>query len=176
MTFASPLQGASVSLFSQDAGSTELSLIGSTSTDESGRYSFTFPRDQVQSYEIHVEENNYFPIIETIAFSDVSIESDNIFHFATAAKSWVNLHFVNTAPSAPTDVLRFIKQDGKSNCQGCAPEGDQFINGIVDTVITYMNDGNTAFSYLYEVIGTSDFGVMSANTTAFDTTEILLNY
>lgn len=176
VTFGKPLTDANVSLHSQDAGSTQLNLIASSSTSETGAYSFTFPRNQVQSYFIIVEKNNYFPINEEIPFSEISIEENNVYHYATAAKSWVKLHFVNIAPSAPSDQLRFILQDGKTGCDGCASTTDQFIYGIVDTSIVYLNDGNTTFSFLYDIVGSSEFGVLSTNTTAFDTTEILLEY
>ena len=47
---------------------------------------------------------------------------------------------------------------------------------IADTIIYCINDGNTSYTYNYNVVGTSNIGQQTAVTIAFDTTEILLNY
>jgi hypothetical protein len=39
-----------------------------------------------------------------------------------------------------------------------------------------VNKGNTIYSLLYWVLNTPNQGYLEANTTAFDTTQIYLNY
>jgi len=46
----------------------------------------------------------------------------------------------------------------------------------LDTTIYCINNGNEVYSVYYWVLNSSNQGLLSAVTTAFDTTEIILNY
>ncbi|MBL1279608.1 MAG: carboxypeptidase regulatory-like domain-containing protein [Fluviicola sp.] len=175
-TYGIPLSGASIKIYEKSPSSSQEILVGTTTTDSGGNYSFTFPRNKVQSYRVNGVKANYFTFDETINFSDLSIDSDNIRNYSTTAKSWVKLSFVNTLPSAVTDEIRFSRSAGKSNCAECCTSGEISIFGIADTSIYCINDGNTNYTYNYNVVGTSNVGQQSVVTVAFDTTEILLNY
>ena len=112
---------------------------------------------------------------KTIYFSELTIEEDNIRNYTTTALSWVRLRFINQSPS-PSDVLQYSRQIGKINCSTCCPAGTNYLNGAIDTSIYCVNDGNTTYQYQYSVVGTTNNGIKSATTIAFDTTEILLQY
>ena len=174
-TYGISLDGAAVYLYEYPAGGGASTLLSSTTTNGVGEYSFSFPRNQAESYTLVCEKQNYFSINESINFSDLSIEDDNVRNYATTAKSWAKLRFVNQSP-LPTDVLKYTKTQGKDNCEICCPSGEVSLVGIVDTTIYCANDGNTSYTYTYIVQGTSIFGEKTAVTTAFDTVEILLNY
>ena len=174
-SFNAPLSGASVSLYEIAAGGGVASLIGQATLGSDGSYSFTFPRNIAEGYELFVEKNNYFSINETIAFSNLTIEEDNILNFSTTALSWAKLRFINLSPQSG-DILRYIRNEGKSDCLECCIDGEHFLYGPVDTTIYCANDGNTIYSYQYYDYATGTQGVRSTTTTAFDTTEILLNY
>ena len=105
----------------------------------------------------------------------MTIEEDNIRNYTTTALSWVRLRFINQSPS-PSDVLQYSRQIGKINCSTCCPAGTNYLNGAIDTSIYCVNDGNTTYQYQYSVVGTTNNGIKSATTIAFDTTEILLQY
>lgn len=173
-SFGLPLSGAVIEIYQVESGQSD-ELIGQTTTTSNGEYSFVFDRDQTESYHIISSKANYYDLDETISFSDITIEDDNVYNFSTAAKSWVALNFTNNA-GQPSDVLKYIKQAGKSGCGACCPEGQIFLNGMIDTTIFYANDGNSLFSYQYFVVGTSDQGLKSTTTVAFDTTAINLVY
>lgn len=172
-TYSIPMDGANVQLFEKIAGNSSYDLIGSSSTDGSGSYSFTFPRNSVESYKIIITKDLYFDIDQMINFSDLSIENDNIRNFSTTAKSWAKLRFINQSPSA-LDVLKYTQTEGKQGCDLCCPSGEHTLMGAVDTTIYCINDGNT--TYAYSFLNGSLPGSKSAMTTAFDTTEILLTY
>jgi hypothetical protein len=174
-TFVQNLAGAKVKLFQVPVASTSLNEIGSMTLGSDGKYSFTFPRDKMEKYVLKVTKSGYFDLEKTIFFSDLTIEEDNIRNYGTTAKSWVKLTFLNQNPSAG-DHLQYIKQAGKEGCAECCTDTEQHLYGAVDTSIYCINDGNTIYSYLYWVIGTTDQGLKSVSTTAFDTTEIVLNY
>lgn len=174
-TFSTPLSNAEVYLYETIAGESTMNLIGQTSTNSAGEYNFTFTRNKAESYYLSTSKTDYFPLEETIYFSDLTIEEDNIRNFTTTALSWVRLRFVNQSPNT-TDILQYNRQKGKINCATCCPSGINYLYGAVDTTIYCVNDGNTIYQYQYTLQGTSFTGIKSVTTTAFDTTELLLSY
>jgi hypothetical protein len=174
-TFSTTHAGAVVKLYQVPAGTTQEILIGTQTLGSDGAYSFTFPRDKMEKYMVKVTKNNYFSLNETVYFSELSLEEDNIANFSTTAKSWAKLRFINSNPQ-PGDILTYIKQEGKANCPECCTTSETIFFGALDTTIYCINDGNTTYSYFYTVSGTTNQGIKSATTIAFDTTEILLNY
>lgn len=174
-TFNTSLSGATVKLFQVPIGTTDMILIGTTTISSDGNYEFSFSREKMERYVIRVTRQNYFQIEEDIYFSSLSLENENIRNYSTTAKSWVKLRFVNLSPSA-SDVLGYIKQDGKQDCAECCSKDQQYLYGVIDTAIFCINDANTPYSYFYYVSGTSNNGIKSVITTAFDTTELLLQY
>ena len=174
-TFNQALSGATLSLYQVPSGTNNSVLISSTTVAADGSYSFTFKRDKMDKYILTVAKNNYFSLSETITFSSLSIEEDNVRNYSTTAMAWVKLHFFNLNPS-DLDELDYTKQQGKQTCSGCCPTTEQHLYGAIDTSIYCINDANTVYSYLYSVYGTTDQGIMSVTTTAFDTTELYLSY
>lgn len=169
------LSGATIDLYKQVSGTSYETFIASTTTDPNGNYSFIFSRDRSDKYIIKISKTNYFSSDENITSGSLSIEKDNVRNFSMIAKSWVKLHFKNIDP-LPEDVLRYMKQQGKVDCTECCPSDYQYLNGSKDTSIYCINDGNTTYSYLYSVIGTSNTAIKSVITIPFDTTEIYLEY
>ena len=174
-TFSTPFSNADVFLYETIAGQSTSNLIGQTTTNSFGEYSFTFSRNAAESYFLTSVKQDYFPLEKTIYFSELTIEEDNIRNYTTTALSWVRLRFINQSPS-PSDVLQYSRQIGKINCSTCCPAGTNYLNGAIDTSIYCVNDGNTTYQYQYSVVGTTNNGIKSATTIAFDTTEILLQY
>lgn len=173
-SFNSNLAGATAKLYEVEAGGGSTTLIGTVSI-VSGEYEFVFQRNQAESYILEVTKPNYFTLSETIYFSSLTIEEDNVRDYDVYAKSWVNLRFVNNNPQQD-DQLKYIKVLGKINCEDCCPATEQYLNGAIDTNIYCINNGNSIYSYNFWLLGTSISGTRSVNTVPFDTTEILLQY
>ena len=169
-----PLSNATIKIYQVQSGSPD-ELVTQSNTNSNGEYSLTFKRNPTEYYNIISEKDNYFDLNETISFSDITIEDENVYNFSTTAISWVKLNFINPFGQS-SDVLRYIKQEGKSGCNNCCPNGEQFLYGAVDTTLVYLNDGNFNFSYQYYEIGTANQGLKICQTDAFDTTEINLFY
>ena len=172
-TYSIPMEDAEVKLYEKIAGSSSYSHVGTSSTDGNGSYSFTFPRNSVESYKLIITKNLYFEINQLISFSDLSIDNDNVRDFSTTAMSWVELRFVNQDP-LPNDILKYTQTEGKTGCEVCCPSGENILSGATDTAIYCINDGNTTYRYSYLLGATT--GTEFAITTAFDTTQIMLNY
>lgn len=175
ITFAQNLNGAIVKLYQVPVASTQQELIGTITISNDGLYSFTFPRDKMEKYLLKISKTGYFDIEKEVYFSELTVEEDNIRNYSTTAKSWVKLTFHNLNPLV-SDQLKYIKQEGKENCAECCSDTEQNYYGALDTSIYCINDGNTTYSYYYWVIPSTNQGLKSAYTTAFDTTEIILNY
>jgi hypothetical protein len=174
-TFQKGLNGGTLSLYQVPVSTSNQELIGTVQLGQNGAYSFTFPRGKMDKYLVKITKDNYFNQEETILFSSLTVEKDNIRNYSTTAKSWVRLKFLNQDP-ADTDELVYTKQQGKTNCPACCPSSQQTLLGIVDTSIYCINDGNSVYSIYYSVLGTSNSGILSTATLPFDTTEIYLAY
>lgn len=170
-SFSNGLDGATVKLYEKPAGSSSMNLLGTTTSNSFGEYSFTFPRNQVESYQFTCTKTNYFPIDATINFSDLTIENDNVINYSTYAKSWAKLHFIN---QSGVSSVRFTKTVGKSGCTECCSSSEQILSGFTDTSVYCINNGNTTYTYSYYVPGTTNLGNKTTTTIPFDSTEILL--
>ncbi len=174
-SFNTPLTNVTAYLFKIPAGTSQEELVTSTTLSSSGEYSFSILRDKTTSFIVKIEKINYFPIEGAINFSDLTTDHDNVYNFSTTAKSWVNLHF-NNSNGISTDELTFTKQSGKVGCAECCTSGEVTLSGAIDTNIYCINDGNSTYSYLYFVTGTSNSGIRQIATVPFDTVELYLQY
>ncbi len=175
LTFNTGLNGATIELYKVPVASNNEILVGSQTLGNDGSYSFTFPREQIEKYIVRVNKNLYFPIESTVYYSSLDLNKENVRDYSTNAKSWVELRFLNNSP-VPNDHLRYIKQNGYSGCSECCPSSEQNYYGALDTSIYCVNQGNTAYSIYYWIIGTSNQGLLQATTAPFDTTQIYLPY
>ncbi|MEI8117486.1 MAG: hypothetical protein WCH03_08100 [Flavobacteriia bacterium] len=174
-TFNTSLVGAEIALYKVPLASNTEQFIGSQTIAADGKYHFTVPRERIEKYILRITKQLYFPIEKTIYFSELKLKEENIFDLTTWAQSWVELKFVNQNPLS-MDHFRYIKQAGYASCTTCCPITEQDFYGAVDTSIFCINKGNTIYSLLYWVLNTPNQGYLEANTTAFDTTQIYLNY
>ncbi|MEY3238167.1 MAG: hypothetical protein RI883_2268 [Bacteroidota bacterium] len=175
LTFNQNLSGATIKLYQVPVGTTQKQLLSTSTIESDGAYSFTFPRDKMEKYVVSINKTNYFEITEDVYFSSLTTSEDNVRDFSTKAKAWVKLTFFNSNP-LPSDQLKYIKQTGKEGCAECCSDAEQILFGTVNTSIYCINDANTDYSYYYWLLGTSNQGLKSAYTNAFDTVEISLTY
>jgi hypothetical protein len=140
-----------------------------------GKYEFKFPREKVEKYIIRVSKPLYFDIEQEVQFSSLTVGTTNVRNYATKAKSWVELRFVNTSVS-PTDHFRYIKFQGLENCAECctAEQVDLYADAYYSR--TCINEANSVYSIYYQVIGTTTQNVVEVTTQPFDTTLLLVNY
>ncbi len=173
VTFSKKLDGATISLYQIIVGTSEEIFVASQTIGSDGNYSFTFPRDNMEKYILRITKENYFPLEQTIYFSSLSLNADNIRDYSTTAKAWVKLSFIND-PNFGGNQLEYTIQQGKENVDGSCQHGTYTITN--STSHYCINDGNQLYSYLYFAFGPNDTGVKSVVTTPFDTTELSLTY
>ena len=173
-SFDTSLTGATVKLFAKEAGTTSINQIASTTLDANGNYSFTFPRDKVETYYLEIQKDNYFDIYEEIPFSELSVEDDNVRDYSTTAKAWVRFRVLNTSGSA-SDVMQYAREQGKINCEECCASGSSYFYGTMDSTFYCINDGNSVYSGYYWVQG-GQSGPIYAVTPPFDTVDVVISY
>jgi hypothetical protein len=176
-TFQTGLAGAQITIQEIPPGATTVSTtVGSAILGSDGKYSFTFSRKIAEGYRITITKPNYFTFDQTIPFSEFSTEKPITKNFETKAQAWVKVRVVNLPPASQTDGIEYVRLQGKANCPTCFPQGNQLLFGLIDSTNYYVNDGNSPFELYYFVTGTSNQGSKLVTTTAFDTTEIVLDF
>jgi hypothetical protein len=174
-TFDTSLVGAEIAIYKVPLASNTEQFIESQTISSDGKYQFTVPRERIEKYILRITKHLYVPIEKTIYFSELKLKEENVFDLTTWAQSWVEIKLVNQNPLS-MDHFRYIKQAGYASCAACCPITEQDFYGALDTSIYCINKGNTIYSLLYWVLNTPNQGYLEANTTAFDTTQIYLNY
>ncbi len=169
-SFNTPMANAEVTVSVSKDGS--LYTLATVKTDNQGVYKYSMTRDKYHEISIGVSVGNYFEESSSTTLEGLSLDKSNVFDFNLYAKAWVKLHFVSDG----TKKLRYFKQAGKSGCSECCESGEKQVYFIADTSIYCINDGNTPYQIFYDIIGGTDSGTKNVTTTAFDTTEVLINY
>lgn len=166
------LSGATVELYTYSKGSVTGELLQTTQTDVQGNYSFTFDRDRYDKLEVKIIKANYFTDSKSVLFSELSNKEDYFIDLNLYARSWVRLHFVG---DGSTDI-KYIRQEGKKNCEECCTIQEVYLYDNVDTSIYCINNGNSTYKIYYNVLSSLNQGPLSVVTVPFDTTELLINY
>lgn len=174
-TFQTNLEGAIVTLYKVPIGTSDEQFVKSLTLDASGSYQFNVAREKMERYILKVEKPNYFSVEKDLYYSQLSISQDNLCNLGTKAMSWAKIHFKNINP-LPTDHFRYIKQEGLAACLSCCPSSAQNFYGSLDTTFYCINNGNTTYSLYYWEMNTSNNGLKSVLTSAFDTTLIEVIY
>lgn len=175
LTFNQGLEGAQIKLYKVPIGTSDEIFVQNITLSSTGTYKFEVPRERMERYILRVQKDLYFPIEKEVYYSELSIQSDNIFDLNTKAQSWAKIHFKNLNPN-PTDHFRYIKQEGLAACASCCPSTTQDFYGPLDTTFYCLNNGNTTYSLFYWEMNTPNNGQKSTFTTAFDTTLIEVIY
>jgi len=173
-TFSTNFSGLTLKIEVKKSGNAYYSLLTNVNTESNGNYSFTIQNDLYEKVRISATPTNYFTIERIIPYGNLTQDA-NIYNLSTTAKAWARLIFKNDNPN-PNDQLQYTKQDGKIDCSQCCSADEQILSGAVNDTIICINDGNTYYSYLYSVLGTSNNGIKAVYTPAFDTATLILNY
>lgn len=139
-------------------------------TDNSGNFELTIERKKIEKIVISISKDGYFSTARTFYLDELSVEDPNQIDFSTYAKAWVKLHFTGDG----TINYQFNREIGLENCDACFPNGLQTLNGVSDTSLYYINNGNTPFQLFWTIQGSAISGQENVITTSLDTTEILI--
>lgn len=176
-SFNKGLESATVIIYEKPVTSTDYKEIGRTTTDASGNYTLTFPRNRVEGYRVLIQKDYYFDKEYTVAFADLNPKKSIEYNFGTTAYSWVKIHLQNIDEVNSYDDFIYKKTQGRTDCMECCPTGvEQHFYGALDTVFYCITDGNKPFAYFYQLGNTSTLGTNQQNTVAFDTITLTTSY
>lgn len=170
-TFNTTLNGTTVRLYITEAGTSTQKLIETVTTSSNGAYTFTFERGNYEDVTVKVDKENYFSQVKSFNLDDLSVEETNTQNFATKAKAWVNIHFVGDGSQS----VSYFRSEGLSTCSECCPSGEFTLNNVTNVSIPCINNGNENYGIYYKNNGITNYIPVTVNTTAFDTTEMLIN-
>lgn len=139
-------------------------------TDNSGNFELAIERKKIEKIIISISKDGYFSTSRTFFLDELTVEDPNQIDFSTYAKAWVKLHFIGDG----SFNYQYIREIGLENCDACFPNGLQTLNGITDTSLYYINNGNTPFQLFWSIQGSAISGQENVITTSQDTTEILI--
>ena len=139
-------------------------------TDNSGNFELTIERKKIEKIVISISKDGYFSTSRTFFLDELSVEDPNQIDFSTYAKAWVKLHFTGDG----SFNYQYIREIGLENCDACFPNGLQTLNGVTDTSLYYINNGNTPFQLFWTIQGSAISGQENVITMSQDTTEILI--
>lgn len=175
-----PLQGVSVEFyqipFSSSLSTSNYQLAGQTTTDVGGFYQIAFPREKSTQFKLDLSIDNYFEHSETFISEDISSDKENIMNASLEPKSWVTFDITNAPPSAQTDEFTLVLYNYREGCDGCATDDYNYLNGIVDTMITYTSTAGQYFNFMVINVTTGQSSLDSVFMTPFDTATFQLDY
>lgn len=167
-SFSKGLINAEIKLYEVEIGTTQEKLVLTSSSDNNGNYSLNFERNKVEKYILKINKENYFEKTETIYFSTLTTNNDNIKNYSIDAKSWVNLHFININQDLSKSI-EYGKTIGKNDCTECCTSTKETISNTLEENIICINNGNSTYSVL---VISDTLKTYSIITTAFDTVNL----
>jgi len=155
-----PISGVSVRISQKTinggVSSNEFNLIGSASTDASGKFNIIFDREMVTEFQLSFRKDNYFNLNIIESSSNVSTAEVNIYNELLEPKSWITFDIENTFPNAG-DHFKLFTQTFREGCQECAENKNMDFYGPLDTTFTYATTAGeyVKFTYINVTEGTS---------------------
>jgi hypothetical protein len=175
-----PLAEATVQLyqtpFNNSLTSNNYELAGGTTTAVNGSYQFSIDREKVTSFRLDVTKDNYFDYSNEMSSDDISSEKENIFNPQLDAKSWIRFDIENVVPANASDELTLLLYNYREGCDGCATNDYNYLNGTIDTNLTYVSTAGAYFKFMIINVTTSQTALDSIYMTPFDTTVYQFNY
>lgn len=176
-SFETRLSGAEVTLTAVSSGSGDTRVVGTQKVGTDGKYSITFTRERDTKFYINIEKNNYYPIEETIYFSELSVSEENTYDYSTFAKANINFIIKNTGTATVNDELKLEIYEAKTNCDECCTLGQRFFYGEnIDTSFTCANNGNKYYKFIYWDTQMGSVTFDSIVTPSFGTVDYLIEY
>lgn len=152
------------------------SVLGTTTTDASGNYQFTFEKDRTIEVKISAELDDFYHEMVIRDIDDLSLVEVNIENFILRAKAIAKISIENNGVTDFGDEISLVVDNDASICQTCCD--GIVLNGAVDTIIYCNVTGNEELDYSY--LTSNEFGVNFSEQTVYcppgDTTQIFITY
>lgn len=150
--------------------------LGTTTTNSTGEYAFSFDRKTIDKFKILVEHDEYY-VNETIYSSALLSTVDEVdFSYDLESKSWIEVRLKNNFVQA-NEYLNFHKYNVKEDCEACCVNGNLGVPfTIPDTTFICAVVGDVYFKYTYGESQANTSITDSILCTQFDTTSLYIEY
>jgi hypothetical protein len=162
--------------FNNSVTSNSYEFAGSGTTDASGNYQIMFERKKVTEFKVTFTKSGYFPQEIILGSADVTSGSPNIVSTGLDAESWVKFNVQNVAPSNTTDNFTMIFFTYRTGCANCIENDYNYLDGIVDSVLTYQNTAGQYLKFTYVDVTGGQSTTDSLYMTPFDTVAYSILY
>ena len=153
-------------------------IAGKTTTDESGFFSISFPRNNALEYQLEVISEGWFTSVETLDPEDFTPEIPIHIDLNATPKAQLTIQIINSPPSFNNDKVRVRMLGDFGILTDCGNDWFVFEGPSVNDEINCSLPGDKWMPYLF--INQSyedDIQVMdSVFCAAFETTVLDLNY
>mgnify|MGYP001029140818 FL=1 len=151
---------------------------GTTTTDDAGFFTISFPRKSALEYRLRVIEEGWFGITQDINPDDFSPDIPLHVELESVPSAAISVHIANQAPSAELDKLRFRFTEDFNQYTTCGTDWMVFEGPSIDTLFNCILPGNVWMPYLYiDQSGEEDLAISdSVFCVAFETTTLEITY
>jgi len=151
---------------------------GSTTTDEAGFFTISFPRKSALEYRLRVNEEGWFGISHGINPDDFAPDIAVHIDVEAVPRAELSVHITNQTPSAELDKLRFRFTEDFNQYTTCGTEWMVFEGPSTDTIFNCILPGNEWMPYLYiDQSGEEDLAITdSVFCVAFGTTTLDITF
>ena len=151
---------------------------GTTTTDDAGFFTISFPRKSALEYRLRVNEEGWFGISQDINPDDFSPDMPVHIDLESVPSAEISVHIANQAPATELDKIRFRFTENFNEYTTCGTEWMVFEGPFIDTLFNCILPGNEWMPYLYiDQSGEEDLAVAdSIFCTAFETTTMEITY
>ena len=151
---------------------------GTTTTDDAGVFTISFPRKSALEYRLRVNEEGWFGISQDINPDDFSPDMPVHIDLESVPSAEISVHIANQAPATELDKIRFRFTENFNEYTTCGTEWMVFEGPFIDTLFNCILPGNEWMPYLYiDQSGEEDLAVAdSIFCTAFETTTLEITY
>ena len=159
--------------------SSAYTTLGSTTTDGSGSFSFTYDKANYVEYRLEVNKANHFNNEFTINGDDVLPDAPYNGSFDLYKQAWFKVQLVNANPVNDQDEVRYQKVSDNLGCAACCTNDLVILGGqSVDTSWICPIYGGSTVEYNWFITKNSSTWSNSDSVLcpAFDTTSVLINY
>jgi hypothetical protein len=153
--------------------------LGSTTTDASGNYSYTFEKQAASKYRIQLNSSFHFAAESEEAADNFSATQDNIRNLNIAPLGWFSIRITNANPVNSSDQIIYQNNTEASNPVGCCNNNAIALTGTsIDTILICKRYGGSRVRFTWNV---SKLTGNTNNTDSilcpkFDTAYYQLNY
>lgn len=176
-SFDTRLSGADIKITAVSSGTGDTRVVGNQTVGTDGMYKITFKRERDTKFYITIEKDGYYPIEETIFFSELSVSEDNVYDYSTFAESNINFKIKNIGTSTTNDELKLEIYEAKTNCDNCCSLGQRYFYGEnIDTSFICANNGNKYYKFIYWDTQMGAVTFDSIITPAFGTVDYIIEY